>query len=143
MPLVDLVQEVGPTELRPSSHLLTRDLAKMMLLAKARGKLRAPVSPALRRGDALLFDYRTLHRGGENRSNAPRPVLVLTYARVWFKDILNFPPRSLLTMARVEAAVEVSGVGAMGKGETQDGTKEQPTADGRGQVLSTREIRME
>jgi len=47
----------------------TRDLARMMLLAKAKKRLREAVVPELRRGDALLFDYRILHRGRANLSD--------------------------------------------------------------------------
>ena len=32
-------------------------------------------------GDAIIFDYRVLHRGGANNSNAPRPLAYITYAR--------------------------------------------------------------
>ena len=60
---------MGPTELRPGTHVYTRDLARMMLLAKAKKRLREAVVPELRRGDALLFDYRILHRGRANLSD--------------------------------------------------------------------------
>ena len=36
--------------------------------AKARKKLHAPVRPEMVRGDAVFFDYRTLHRGIANES---------------------------------------------------------------------------
>lgn len=80
---------------RPGSHYLTRDLKRMMLLAKARRTLRPTSTPALALGDCLLFDYRTLHRGTRNNSGAPRPVFVLTVARPFFRDIANFPRRSI------------------------------------------------
>ncbi len=34
-PLVDITAENGPTELRPGSHFLSRDLARFTLIAKA------------------------------------------------------------------------------------------------------------
>jgi len=40
-----------------------------MLLAKARKTLRSPVTPELQMGDALMFDYRILHRGRANMSD--------------------------------------------------------------------------
>jgi hypothetical protein len=95
IPLTDITSENGPTELRPSSHFITRKLAPMMLAAKAKGKLHSPVTPTLRRGDVLIFDYRILHRGRANVSDADRPILVLTYAKSWFKDVCNFPKKSL------------------------------------------------
>ena len=69
IPLVDVPLTLGPTEIRPGTHFHTRNLAPMMLAAKARKTLRAPVTPQLRRGDALLFDYRILHRGRANVSD--------------------------------------------------------------------------
>ena len=95
LPLVDVDVALGPTELRPGSQYLTRNLAPMMLAAKARGKLRKPVMPLLRAGDALLFDYRILHRGRANTSDADRPILVMTFAKRTFKDRLNFPSKSI------------------------------------------------
>lgn len=67
----------------------------MMLLAKARKTLRPTTTPELALGDCLLFDYRTLHRGTRNDSGALRPVFVLTVARPFFRDIVNFPRRSI------------------------------------------------
>ena len=113
IPLVDVPLTMGPTELRPGTHYHTRNLAPMMLAAKARKTLRAPITPELKKGDALVFDYRILHRGGANTSDdccgtkdeeeesdnddlgRHRPVLVLTFARRWFKDVCNFPKRTI------------------------------------------------
>ena len=103
IPLVD-VENLGPTEVRPGTHYHTRNLAPMMLAARARKTLRAPVTPKRLKGDALVFDYRLLHRGkanvsgGENGVGQSRPVLVLTFARKWFKDVLNFPSRSIFEL---------------------------------------------
>ena len=95
IPLIDLTHEMGPTELRPGTHYHTRNLVPMMLAAKARKTLQPPVAPLLRQGDVLVFDYRILHRGLANVSQQNRPILVLTVAQTWFKDVLNFPSRSL------------------------------------------------
>lgn len=94
-PLVNLTMENGPTEVRPGSHYLSRDLARLTLLAKVKKTLRPPICPLVATGDALLFDYRTLHRGRANLSNESRPVLVLTYSKSWFRDLYNFPKRSI------------------------------------------------
>jgi hypothetical protein len=69
VPLVDLCPSLGPTELRPKSHYYTRDLTKMVLGAMARKEWETAVMPVLRRGEALLFDYRILHRGRANQSH--------------------------------------------------------------------------
>ena len=61
------------------------------------------VAPLLRRGDAVVYDQRTVHRGTANRSTETRPVLYLLFARPWYQETLNFgkgrlfstaPPRS-------------------------------------------------
>jgi ectoine hydroxylase-related dioxygenase (phytanoyl-CoA dioxygenase family) len=71
-------------------HKSTRYLAAFV------GKrVRSPVVPQPKRGSALLFDYRVLHRGLANQSDRRRPVLVLTFAKSWFRDNLNFPSRSV------------------------------------------------
>ena len=132
IPLVDLTEDLGPTEIRPGTHVYSRNMSKMMLGAKARKELKSPVAPLLKRGDALLFDYRVLHRGMANISETEdRPVLVLTYAKTWFKDVFNFPNRSLeeegvrvdLYNDRVGGAeafrswIDSSGWGAVGRGK--------------------------
>ncbi|CAN0232902.1 unnamed protein product, partial [Phaeothamnion confervicola] len=95
LPLVDLSAELGPTEFRPGSQVYTRDLARLLLAAKARRQLQPPQAPLPRAGDALLFDFRVLHRGRANATAADRPVLVLVYAKPWFRDVVNWPKRSL------------------------------------------------
>jgi hypothetical protein len=104
IPLLDLTSDLGPTELRPGTHYHTRNLVPMMLAAKARKTLQAPVAPLLQRGDVLVFDYRLLHRGLANTSQQNRPILVLTVAQAWFKDVLNFPARSLKDQSRDDAS---------------------------------------
>uniref|UniRef100_A0A6S7ZC74 Phytanoyl-CoA dioxygenase n=1 Tax=Aplanochytrium stocchinoi TaxID=215587 RepID=A0A6S7ZC74_9STRA len=99
--LGDITEDMGPTELRPASHFLTRQLAKMMLMAKFQKKLHAPVKPTLRSGDALIFDYRTLHCGTPNLSTTPRVMLELVYVRSGFTDIINFPKRSIFELEEV------------------------------------------
>ena len=46
-------------------------------------------------GDAVMFDYRVLHRGGANSSTRQRPLLYFTYARPWFTDATNYSAVSL------------------------------------------------
>lgn len=97
VPLQDMPSaEWGPTEIRPESHYYTRNLAPMLLAAKARKQLRPTVAPLLQLGDVLAFDYRVLHRGLANTTqDGLRAILVLTVSEVWFQDRLNFPKRSM------------------------------------------------
>jgi hypothetical protein len=97
VPLVNVPLELGPTELKPGTHWFTHNLVSQLLLAKARGNLQPPVIPECHLGDAVLFDYRILHRGKANRSTTglDRTILVLTFSKPWYKDICNFPKRSM------------------------------------------------
>lgn len=107
IPLVDISTSsensgsdyLGGTEIKPGTHYHTRNLVPLMLAAKARKTLRPTITPELRIGDALLFDYRVLHRGKANTSKGDkskyRPILVLTFAKSWFRDIANFPHKSI------------------------------------------------
>lgn len=100
VPLVDL-RNGGGTEFRPGSHYLSRDLKRMLFLAKIKKTLRPTVVPELSPGDAVVFDYRVLHRGTRNTSGGPRPVFVVTLARPWFRDLVNFPRRRLFPGERL------------------------------------------
>jgi ectoine hydroxylase-related dioxygenase (phytanoyl-CoA dioxygenase family) len=94
LPLQDTPHSMGPTEIRPASHYLTRgqSLARNILVAKCHKTLIPPVWPALYQGDVLIFDYRILHRGRANiRRLQNRNYLVFTYAQPWFCAVLNFP----------------------------------------------------
>ena len=121
IPLVNIPHIMGPTELRPGTHVHSRNLGPMLLVAKCRKTLLKPYVATLNLGDILIFDYRVLHRGKANtikprygptktttktttvaatatssRSNNHRTFLVLTYSQPWFEDVVNFPKRSML-----------------------------------------------
>jgi ectoine hydroxylase-related dioxygenase (phytanoyl-CoA dioxygenase family) len=111
IPLQDTPLTMGPTEFRPASHFLTRNLGPMMLAAKCRKTLRNPVWAPWRVGDVVIFDYRLLHRGKANTTNAShnsnfRNVLVLTFCEAWFHDIVNFPRRSMMEQAAERSQTE-------------------------------------
>jgi hypothetical protein len=58
MPLVDISRENGPTEFRPGSHYMTRDLAKQYLAAFVSKRIRPIQSPCPKRGDAVAVGQR-------------------------------------------------------------------------------------
>ena len=94
VPLVAL-GENGATEFALGSH--------------RRGFDRSPAraAPRCALGDAVLFDYRTWHRGLANESDADRPVLYLVVARPWWRDDRNDPtnnPASIFGEAAARAA---------------------------------------
>ena len=60
-----------------------------------KGAARGVAFASAKAGDAILFDYRVLHRGRANASDRPRPLLYFTYARPWFTDATNYSDVSL------------------------------------------------
>ena len=106
IPLIDIdTVDLGPTQLRPGSHYHTRNLVPLLLAAQARRTWQPPVAPLLQRGDGLILDYRLLHRGmahamtttttATTAQQQHRPILVVTVAQPWFRDLVNVPSRSL------------------------------------------------
>jgi ectoine hydroxylase-related dioxygenase (phytanoyl-CoA dioxygenase family) len=76
IPLVDFTWANGATEFIPGSHLQPRAEAAKELLDIPNIY---PVRPDLRRGDAMLRDGNTLHRGAPNLTETPRAMLDQTY----------------------------------------------------------------
>ena len=95
IPLIDILPVHGPTEFRPGSQELTRDMKKLFVPKLLTGRLPPIQGPCLKKGSALLFDYRVLHRGKANKSAVRRPIIVFTFAREGSRDVLNFPKRSV------------------------------------------------
>ncbi|KAL3893674.1 MAG: hypothetical protein SGARI_008009, partial [Bacillariaceae sp.] len=94
-PLIDLEQELGPTEVQAGSHRL----GKFYDPTQSRFGLEANA------GDAILFDYRLKHRGGVNLSfQQDRPILYLAYAKPWFMDTANTRSRSSIFADHNDAA---------------------------------------
>lgn len=88
-PLVDLIDENGPTEFRPGSHRL----------GKFNDEYLAQFPLTCQVGGAVLFDYRLKHRGGANRTTEKRPVLYLAYAKPFFRDAGNIRSGNSLVKA--------------------------------------------
>ena len=89
VPLVDVDIEMGPTRIWPDTH------------RKNQGdfvSLRTGLTYAMRRGDCMLVDYRTMHAGAHNRSGRMRPIVYMVYARPWFFDQANHITRIPLDM---------------------------------------------
>jgi len=82
VPLIDVDETTGTTLLWPGSHRQRRPQDEY--------PLEGAVWPRLSAGDGLLIDYRLVHAGSANHSQAPRPILYLTYCRPWFRDHVNY-----------------------------------------------------
>lgn len=92
VPLIDLDESLGPTAIQPGTH-------KTATLGKD-GDQHDPevLIPLLNKGDILLFDYRTLHRGLANKSKSTTRTLAYAVFRQKGDispdnsgDIHNFP----------------------------------------------------
>ena len=92
IPLVDIDEEIGGTEIVKGSHRVPF----------AEGKQMPHQRQTLPLGGCLMFDYRTFHGGLPNRSTRNRPVLSIVYHRAWFKDSSNFSRLHPLQIPRAE-----------------------------------------
>lgn len=80
-PLVDVTAENGPAEIARGTHMLSKaeGLARI-----ERGE--APLEPVyLSLGDVTIRDVRHLHRGTPNRTDVPRPMVVIGFSRKWLR----------------------------------------------------------
>ena len=92
VPVVDVDAHNGPTEFATGSHMnLGIDYWPSAVESEV------PPTPHLaipaKRGDIVLFDLRTYHRGTPNRSNKVRPIIYMSYVHAWFRDEVNFRQR--------------------------------------------------
>jgi ectoine hydroxylase-related dioxygenase (phytanoyl-CoA dioxygenase family) len=78
-PLVDVTPEIGPVEIARGTHMMSRDEG-----LKSVEMNRTPLeSIPMRRGDVMIRDVRGIHRGTPNRTDTPRPMVVIGYSRKW------------------------------------------------------------
>jgi len=78
-PLVDVSPEHGPFEITRGTHMVTKEEGLQQI---ERGE--ALLEPLLMKaGDVMIRDVRGLHRGSPNRTEEPRPMVVLGYNRRW------------------------------------------------------------
>jgi ectoine hydroxylase-related dioxygenase (phytanoyl-CoA dioxygenase family) len=78
-PLVDVTQENGPFEVARGTHMMRKEDG-MRLIESGEVELE-PLE--MRLGDVMVRDVRGLHRGTPNRTEEPRPMVVLGYSRRW------------------------------------------------------------
>jgi ectoine hydroxylase-related dioxygenase (phytanoyl-CoA dioxygenase family) len=78
-PLVDVTVENGPFEVARGTHMMSKEEG-LSRIESGEIKLE-PIT--MRLGDAMIRDVRGLHRGTPNRTNDPRPMVVIGYSRRW------------------------------------------------------------
>ena len=93
-PLVDVTDENGPMEYAAGTHMLPKEEGMRRIEAGE-----APLkSVHMKRGDVMIRDVRHIHRGTPNRTDTPRPMVVIGYSRRWlFRPEVNIRvPREVL-----------------------------------------------
>lgn len=78
-PLVDVTSENGPLDIIRGTHSLSRDHG-LDLLQKKKVSIE---QIEMKIGDVMIRDVRTLHRGTPNKTDTPRPMVVIGYSRSW------------------------------------------------------------
>lgn len=78
-PLVDVTAENGPIEIARGTHKMSKQEG-MDLLQRGEVALE-PIY--MKQGDVMVRDVRGLHRGTPNKTNEPRPMVVIGYSRRW------------------------------------------------------------
>lgn len=99
VPLVDVGPSNG-TEFHPGTQRREQHVTDATTTAtssraeRARVREAAAVAkkvvPRAAVGEAVLFDYRVLHRGMPNKACDPRPCAYVTFAQRWYTDTYNF-----------------------------------------------------
>ncbi len=79
--LVDVTPENGPMEYVPSSHMEPRE---RVLERLSRGEVHLEQA-LVNAGDVIIRDVRHVHRGTPNRTDEPRPMIVVGYSRRWLR----------------------------------------------------------
>jgi ectoine hydroxylase-related dioxygenase (phytanoyl-CoA dioxygenase family) len=93
-PLVDVSLQNGPVEIAKGTHCVSKTEGLRRLAA---GEVSLEPVP-MRLGDVMVRDVRGLHRGTPNRTDQPRPMVVLGYSRKWLlrPEVCIRVPRSAL-----------------------------------------------
>src|SRR5215213_6783023 len=78
-PLVDVTPENGPFEITKGTHMISKEEG-LRRLEEGEIQLEPLV---MRLGDVMIRDVRGLHRGTPNKTDVPRPMVVIGYSRRW------------------------------------------------------------
>ncbi|YAF98007.1 MAG: phytanoyl-CoA dioxygenase family protein [Nodularia sp. CChRGM 3473] len=107
-PLVEVTAENGPFQMARGTHLLPREEGLQKI---ATGEIPLE-SFYMQPGDVIVRSPLALHRGSPNRTNQPRPMIVMGYAMHWLhtpkvdltlpRDYYNSLPEEVRQMLRCE-----------------------------------------
>lgn len=97
IPVVAMGPENGSTEIWPGSHLdTTLTIFEEIKIPEAklaqRRETAPPIQPVVPLGSIIIRDLRLWHAGMPNRTNRPRPMILMTHSCVWWPtSALTFP----------------------------------------------------
>src|SRR4051794_17328108 len=97
-PLVDVRIENGPTEIARGTHMVSKQ--EGLRLIETGAVVLEPIE--MRLGDVMIRDVRHLHRGTPNRTDVPRPMVVIGYSRRWLfrpEVSIHIPRAALETLS--------------------------------------------
>lgn len=97
-PLVDVTEDNGPFEVARATHMLSKEEG-LRLIEERRARLEPLLMKA---GDVMIRDVRGLHRGTPNRTDVPRPMVVVGYSRRWLfrpEVSIRVPRAALATLS--------------------------------------------
>lgn len=92
-PLVEITLENGPFEIARRTHRMSDAECRERIQS---GEIEARLEPLLMElGDVMVRDVRALHRGTPNRTDVPRPMIVVGYNSSWHRrpQLRIFIPR--------------------------------------------------
>ena len=101
-PLVDTNDENGSVEVLPSTqYIANADLEERYDEVLTQGDFPAARRLNMSRGSVWIQDVRMLHRGTPNRTQAPRPEIVVCYGLAWLSigQRLSVPPATLESLS--------------------------------------------
>jgi ectoine hydroxylase-related dioxygenase (phytanoyl-CoA dioxygenase family) len=91
VPLIPLNESVGYTQFWTGSH----KNEGLIGFGAAAELLEGTVDAIGNDGDAILYDYRLMHRGMANHSDQLRPILQFVYHVPWYTETKNYGSKSL------------------------------------------------
>lgn len=103
VPLVDIEADGDGTQFWPGSHKRTLDAHEVLALPQDDAAMAQMESPACPAGGAIIFDYRTIHRGRANDSRERAVAYIVVAVDETTDDVSNFPARSVHNCATADA----------------------------------------
>ena len=101
VPVVDMDEKNGSTELWSGTHLDTTISAQMdsirvpLDVLEARRAVSPPYQPSVKAGSVLIRDIRVWHRGTPNYSDQPRPMIAMIHNISWWRGATMVFPKGV------------------------------------------------